>query len=274
MLAHLCTTKFWRWASVPHVFFRPIWLYDSLGLSIVSERWMIIMQLSAIALLSLAMVGVLTRVALAVAGGLLLYLLALPSNFGKVGHGDAILVLTTFILALSRCDEALSLEHFVLRKNRPAAQPSGEYRWPIVLVCVLMSLVFFGAGVTKLRRSGLAWITSNHFANLIAQHHRSTPSHWSLFIAAHPALYHTLAGCTILGEILFPLALFSRRLRPTLVFLAFVSQVLIGLTLGVWFLQFMLCYIFWIPWTDLASRMRSRSGGEMLPATKAVSTTL
>ncbi len=263
MLVHLSLNPYWRWANVAHAFYRKVWLYRALGLSIVSEPWLKTMQFTAMGLFLLAMLGLLTRVSLAAATLWILYLFALPSSFGKTGHGDAILVLITFVLAVSRCDEAYSLEHLLRTRLRnspgrkPGVTPSGEYQWPLQLCRILLALVFFGAGVTKLRRSGLDWITTDNFANLITQHlhlgHRPI-THWGLTIARHPALYKPLAAATILGELFFPLALFSRTAKKFIIPLAFITQILIGLIIGVWFVQFMLCYLFFVPWAEVLNR--------------------
>jgi hypothetical protein len=284
MLLHLALNHYWHWATVAHAFYRKIWLFRALGLSIVSEPITKTMQFAALALFALATLGLFTRISLALATPLILYLFALPSSFGKTGHGDAILVLITFVLAISRCDDAYSLEHYFKRprispspgtpgegrgegsapslstQDSALSTPSGEYQWPLQLACILLALVFFGAGITKLRRSGLDWITTHNFANLITQHlhlPHPPPTHWGIYISQHPALYKPLAAATILGEILFPLALFHKRATQIIIPLAFLTQILIGLTIGVWFTQFLLCYLFFIPWTKLLHPRRS-----------------
>ena len=63
--------------------------------------------------LVLSCIGLLTRWSIGVALVLGIYLLALPNNFGKTGHGDAILVLTMGILALSKCGDAWSVDSLI-----------------------------------------------------------------------------------------------------------------------------------------------------------------
>ena len=82
------------------------------------------------------------------------------------------MVLTMLILALSRCGDAWSLDA-VIRRRRGVAEPaaSGEYRWPVRMVWLLLSIVFCAAGASKLVRSGFEWITSDHFALTLIQAH-------------------------------------------------------------------------------------------------------
>jgi hypothetical protein len=250
-----------QWTRVPKQFFQPIWLFDVLKLKVLDGGWLLALHVTLIVALVLAMLGLFTRIALAVAALLMLYLLGLPNNFGKTGHGDAILVLITFFLAVSRCDAALSLEHAIARRRHVSGvAPSGEYRWPIRVAWVLLALVFFCAGASKLRESGLAWITSDNFAVMLLQHHHlhGVPqTSWGLLIASQPWLCRVIAGTTVTGELLFPLILLSRRIRLVMVPLALLMQAAVGLLMGLWFWQFLLCYLFFVPWHHLSRRLPS-----------------
>jgi predicted DCC family thiol-disulfide oxidoreductase YuxK len=79
-----------------------------------------------------------------------------------------------------------------------------------------------------------------------------------VWIAQHKTLCKIIAGLTILLELAFPLAMFHRYARWTLVPAMFLAQVGIYLMMGVNFTQFMFAYLFWIPWDKLG---RSASGG-------------
>ena len=81
-----------------------------------------------------------------------------------------------------------------------------------------------------------------------------------LMLARHALLCKIVAGLTVALELGFPVALFSRRARWVLLPSAFLMQVGIGLTMGVYFTQFMICYLFWVPWTRLAAHFRSMFG--------------
>src|SRR5439155_18796170 len=107
------------------------------------------------------------------------------------------------------------------------APPSGEYRWPIRMVWLLMAVVFFTAGGTKLRRGGLEWITSSTFATiLVSKHYDPDPPivDWGLTIAQIPALTLAMAAGSVLLELSMPLALFSRRARAVLPATLFLMQ--------------------------------------------------
>jgi len=62
------------------------------------------------------------------------------------------------ILAVSRCGAAWSLDRLIARaRGKSKPDPSGEYRWPVRAVWLILSPVSFAAGVSKLRHGGRAW---------------------------------------------------------------------------------------------------------------------
>ena len=106
-------------------------------------------------------------------------------------------------------------------------------------------------GATKLVRSGLEWVTSDNFATMLRQAHygmNRPGTGIGLWLAAHPMLCPAAAGGALLLELLFPLALFGRRLRAVIVPLTMSMQLGIGLAMGIWFTPFLLGYLFWVPW--------------------------
>jgi len=144
-----------------------------------------------------------------------------------------------------------------LRKGR--APWSGEYTWPIRAIWVAVSLVFFAAGLAKLRYGGLAWITSSNMSILLtrALYHVSDADPLTgagLWIAAHPWLASAVAAAAVTTEVAFPAALISRRARIVLVPAAIGMLVAIRLLMGPTFGGFLVVNVFWVPWHALGVR--------------------
>ena len=254
------------WGTLPASFqnANPILLLDLLGVGMPTVQGLAVAQFIFKAALLLACVGLLTRLSCLVALVSGTYVLSMPHTFGKTGHGDGILVLAMLILALSRCGDAWSID--ALRRSWRAGPPfapparSGEYTWPVRCLWLLTALVFFAAGYAKLKHTGfVAWAWSDNMANTLLQHKikSNPPTDWGVWIAQFPLLCRLLAAGTIIVELAFPLALFNKWARRTLVPAMFLAQVGIGLTMGVWFIQFMFIYLFWVPF-DAMGRLMQR----------------
>jgi predicted DCC family thiol-disulfide oxidoreductase YuxK len=257
---------FAAWGSYSPVFWMPIWLFDTLGVPQLSSPTIAAIQAVWKTALVLSAIGLFTRPAMLVSFGLGAYLMGLPQNFGQTQHFDTLVVFACGALALSRAGDAWSIDALIAGARRRSAEPlapNGEYTWPIRFVWVATALIFCAAGLSKLRHSGLEWILSDNMAYLLRrqQYHLSDGeplTRWGLFVARYPVLSQGIAAAAVSVETLFPLVLFSRRARLVLVPLGLVFLIGIRMLMGPTFEQFMLCYVFWIPWERLLAWLRDR----------------
>lgn len=254
------------WGSVTPALLQPIWLFDRFHIPVFAPATIAVLQAVWKLSLFLCCIGLFTRASLTAVAVLGTYLLGLPHNFGQIYHFDALLVLAFWILAFSRAGDAWSADALILAFRSPDAQPrgpSGEYTWPIQLILTALSLVFFAAGIAKLWTSGAAWIFSDQIAILLrrVQYHISDADPvvgWGNYLAGFPVLTRLLAATTIVTETLYPLALFSRRLRPFLVVGGICLIVGIRLLMGPTFEQFLTINVFWVPWDRVGEALRAR----------------
>src|SRR5215217_5766386 len=251
------------WGEVSKSFWMPISLFEILHLPVLSSSLLVVIQ--GIWKLSLASscLGIFTRTSTVSSFVLGIYLLGLPHNFGKIHHNDALVVIVLGIMAVSRCGDACSLDRLLWRVRRRGdssverPRASGEYTWPVRTVWVMLALIFFAAGVSKLRHSGLEWIFSDNLANLLI---RASDTHNALIpLGAYASQYSWLpqmvAAGTVALELSYPLALFSRRVRWIIVPGVFFMQVGIRIFMGVFFYEFLICNLFWIPWDRVSKRL-------------------
>jgi hypothetical protein len=193
-----------------------------------------------------SMAGFMTRVSTLLACLLGLYLVALPFCVVSPTHEMGACGIGFIVLALSRCGDALSLDSLISSwGRRPGRNPvSPEYGWPIQLMRTVICLVFFGAGVSKLQQSGLAWILSDNLQLQLGA--RSMPA--AAWLISSPQLCRFLAGSTIFIEALHPLALFSRMLACIFVPGAILLLISIWIFMDIRFVSLMLAHVFWLPW--------------------------
>ncbi|MDX1943839.1 MAG: hypothetical protein SFU86_00415 [Pirellulaceae bacterium] len=246
------------WALAPADLWQPILLLGWLPGPPRSAELLNGVHLAFVAAIALSLVGLGTRLSTKTAFVLGIFVYGLPNCFGKVSHGLTLVIFGLGFFALARAGDALSLDRLIGRlrgRSRPA--PSGEYRWPIALMQLTMVLVFCAAGVAKLRTSGLAWIYSDTLLNYMVRAFyvgQDPATRLGPWLAQFPLLCNVLAFGTIWCEVTAPLALFSKRYRWFVIPSLFAMQVGIDLVMGISFHHYLACYLFWIPWSDLADR--------------------
>lgn len=261
------------WAEVSPVFWKPIGLFRCLYLPLLSAPLLAVIQALWKVTLGLSCIGLFTRLSTVTSFILGVYVLGLPYNFGVLSHGNAILVFVLGIMALSRCGDSWSVDQ-LLRVARRGSEPSathplisGEYTWPIRVVWLVMALIFFGAGVSKLRHSGMEWIASDNMAILLVQSHYFLTgveplTTWGLHLAQYDWLCRLLAATTVVFEIGYPLGLFSRRARWLIVPAMAFIQIGIRVLMGPAFWEFVICTLFWVRWDHVSLRLASWARNE------------
>ncbi len=247
-----------EWGGVSLVFWKPIWLFRVLHLPLLSTQTIFIMDAVWKISLILAAVGLFTRFAAGTSFVLSVYLFGLQNNFGKTHHLEILLLWVFLIMTFSRCGDSWSLDRLIKTARTGAGDDgerrtiSGDYTWPIRLIWVVMSMIYFEAGISKLRHSGIAWVTGGpmQFFLLRAQYHVTDAeplTHWGLWIGAHPWASHVMAAMGLGLELTYPLALFGRRLRWIIVSSGMLMQIGIAAIMGPNFYQMMLCQFLWLP---------------------------
>jgi hypothetical protein len=217
-----------------------------------SAKWLHGMQSVWKVSLITSFLGLRTRVSTVVACLLGVYLVGLPYNLGQVNHDTAVACIGLAVMALSQCGRFWSLYQLIAHfRGRPfAGTPSAEYRWPIQLMRVVICSVFFGAGLNKLRTSGLGWVTSETLQMNLMQF----PTPTGLWLLHYPRLCHLVAAFTIIVEFLHPVSLLSGRLALFWVPAGISLLVGIYLTMDIWFLPLIVAHVFWVPWNFIFAR--------------------
>lgn len=127
------------------------------------------------------------------------------------------------------------------------APPSPEFRWPVTLTRLVFSFGYFFPLLAKLRHSGAAWFTAENMRNWMLLNQPFTGAPWGTVVAGSDALCWALALGTLVFELTFPLAVFSRRAAWVLVPAAALFHAGIVLVLGYFFtsLPLLLLFVEW-----------------------------
>ena len=141
--------------------------------------------------------------------------------------------------------------------------PSGEYTWPVHLIWVISAVIYLEAGLSKLRHSGISWVTTNIMRSYLmrAYYHVSDSeplAPWGLWIAQSRHLSSLFAAGAVMLEVGFVIALFSRRSRWVLVPGVVAMQTGIAVLMGPNFYQMIMCQAMWVPWDRVVSWLAGR----------------
>ena len=92
------------------------------------------------------------------------------------------------------------MDHILWRRRQGVvnAAESGEYTWPLRAVWLTMSLIYFAAGIAKLRHSGLSWVTSDTLSIYVVKSYYNAANRplvsWGLDLAGQGGTPHVSAG--------------------------------------------------------------------------------
>jgi HTTM domain len=252
------TNDFAAFGEVSPELWSPIRPFHILGLGLLRPESLLWVGRGFVLALVLSCIGLATRVSIIAALALGFYLLGLQHCFGKQWHREATIMLTVAVLAASRAGDALSVDAWLAARSRPRPAPSGEYRWPIRAGRLAVALMFWSAGYAKLESSGLRWISAENLRRHIVDIRYNTAQHWDgvgqlgMIVAKHRLILLALSVSTIVIEIGYPAALFSRRAAMVLVPSSLLLLVGFELGLGISFSELgLVSVLLWMPWDRL-----------------------
>jgi len=236
--------------EIPASYFDPSLFYNLIGLQVASVGRL--QQLDWLWRIScvLAGVGLFTRISVPVATLTTAYLLAILNSFGHPQLGHTLIVLAMMILSFVPCGHGVSVDS-LLRKTPVSRSP--KYNWPCQAIFMAVILAFFGAGLEKLRVSGLSWgsglenhILGNRYSFALS----SLQLSFGAFVLTHLPLKFLGTGSLAL-ELFSVVALFSTRVRLLLVLALSGFIVAIWLTMGEEMFEFIALMSFGLNWDTL-----------------------
>lgn len=188
-----------------------------------------------------------------------LTLLFINRNPNILNGGDDTMQVALFLLMLSPCGRALSVDSWLRHRREGPAEADYTPAWPVRLIQIQLCLIYVSTGLVKLQGTGPfegTWWegTSIHYVlNYV------TMSRWAFTQFPQPFwLTSTLTYLSVWWEVLFPLLVLFRWTRtPALVFgLLFHQGIWFTIEVG-WFSFYTMSYYgVWVPcwfWERLSS---------------------
>lgn len=239
---------FHKWFSLP---IPGPWIFS------LEKVWHVFLLFSAL--------GFLTRFSTLMSFILGFYILGIPWQLGRTSHKTQIIITCMGILALSRCGVRLSIDSWIkswLRKFRSRDKTDAIMieTWPVRMCQLTWCLMFFNAGISKIKANAWGIDSGLHFQNtmLVTQHLWGTPN--SLlrdFVYNSPQLGSFLINSVILLEATVLLSfIFVGPIRWFYILSLILMQIGAYYLLGMNFFMMFPVYLFWIPWTALLTKFR------------------
>jgi len=228
----------------------------------LNETSVLAAQIAAAVFALLALVGLWTRPAAALASLLGVYVLGSQYLFGKIDHTLHHIIWFGLLLAASPSGDALSIDAWrARRRGKPAPGPARCYALPIRFMWLLMGVAYFFPGFYKLL-AGPRWILGDNLRFILYDnwhHHHLLPL---LRVDRYPLLYQSAALGTVLFELSFVFLVLSRRTRPLAAIGGLLFHATTAYFMDIYFLELMACYVVFVDWHALAQRLglaRSRA---------------
>jgi len=245
--------------EIPDLFLQIPGLTRFLGFGVAAKANVAVIQFVWMATSIGACLGLLTRINMIVATILFGYLVALTNAYGHPRIGHPLLFFAMVIICTAPCGQVLSLDSLFFRhRGVRASQP--PLVWQRKIIFLLPILVIWGAGLEKLRTSGLSWGWSNTLKLLIhSGRYQFALTDFQLATSRFAADYLPMRFAAASGlalELTAPLALFKTRLRTPMISALFGFIIVIWWTVAEPMFEFMTLLTFGIDWHALGMRGR------------------
>lgn len=270
-LISILLTSFSALGSLPVTILRPTgamkllpWsFYDQLQ----SPSGILILKTAIVLSLLASTVGFLTSISTKTSFLLVLFYQGLLRSFGHFNHDEMLPVYYLAVLAFTPCGDEFSLDG-LLRKNR-RERTVFAHAYPILLMQLLMAWTYFSSALIKLRVAGLNYLSADNLP-VLAIFHSLDNLHDTSFKLAFwlPQVRPWLplaVGLVLVWELIFPLAVFWKRLRWWILGFGVVFHLATLFLMNIFFPHQLAMYLVFVNWDwvgkNLTTKTRSHKEG-------------
>lgn len=265
-LVGVLTTSFTNLGALPATLLRPTgamqllpWrFYDAL----LTPAGMLALKVLMAAALLLGVFGVWARWTTKLSAALVLFYEGLLRSFGHFNHDEMVAVYALVVLAFTPCADA-----FAVGRPRVGGRRGGwVYGYPLLLIQLLLAWMYFSSALIKLRTAGLDYFSRDNLPALAVFHSLDNLHDTRYRLAFGLVQYREYAPAflllVVLWELLFPLAVFSRRARWWVLGFGLAFHVSTVFVMNLFFPYHLVMYLAFVDWQRVADRLRRRGGGD------------
>ena len=174
-------------------------------------------------------------------------------SFGYQTHTFMPIVLGSLVLSFAPANTVLSLDKFIFRK--PSIFGEDRNKLGLFNLRLILCLVYFSAGLSKIINGGISWINSDTLRNYFIMAYINYPDvnptarqlSLNTLLYDYPIVCRILAVVVIMIEIAAPLALLKGAWSVVIIFGLLCLQISAYFTIFVNFQAYLILYIAWVP---------------------------
>lgn len=234
---------FTRWhlehGYLPKSWYAPLWIGRLLRIPPPTAVGMTAVMISIVALSLVAAAGKGRKIAGPAIFLLYFYWVYIGFTYGKVDHDRTALLVALAVLP--------TVQWTGIRSRLEDANAG----WALRAVQVSVVLVYFLAAVTKMRETGIGWVTGTILVSAIVR--RGTM--FADPLLNYPTLLHVIQGATLFFEFTAPAMLLRNRIGRSYVLTAFLFHVTSFALITISFRSHVICLLAFVPLERVLERL-------------------
>ena len=256
-------TSFSALASLPPTILRPTGVMKFLPWSfydrLQTPSGMLTLKTAMVLSLLLSTAGLLTVVSTKTSFLLVLFYQGLLRSFGHFNHDEMLPVFCLLVLAFTPCGDAFSVDSRIstAKKERPLF----AYAYPILLMQLLVAWTYFSSALIKLQVAGFKYFTQDNLPTLAIFHSldnlHDTSFRFAFWLPQVKAYLPFVVGFVLIWELLFPLAVFWRRIRWWILGFGIVFHLSTMFLMNIFFPHHLAMYLLFVNWDRVPDFGRS-----------------
>jgi len=253
-LVSTIATSFAALGSLPPTILRPTGVMKLLPWSFYDQlqnpSGMMILKAAMIVSLLFSTVGFLTVVSTKTSLLLVLFYQGLLRSFGHFNHDEMLAVYCLAVLAFTPCGDAVSIDSRLSQTKKE--RPFFAYAYPILLMQLLMAWSYFSSALIKLRVAGLSYLSADNLPALAILHSldnlHDTDFRLAFKLPAIKSYLPLAVGFILVWELVFPLAIFWRRIRWWILGVGIAFHISTLLLMNIFFPHHLVLYLIFVNW--------------------------
>ncbi|HJP94418.1 MAG TPA: HTTM domain-containing protein [Pyrinomonadaceae bacterium] len=217
---------------------------------------MTILKTAMVVSLLLSTAGLFTVISTKMSVLLVIFYQGLLRSFGHYNHDEMLAVYYLLVLAFTPCGDEFSVDSWIGKWTKE--RPRFAYAYPILLMQLLMAWTYFSSALIKLRVAGWKYLSPDNLPALAIFHSldnlHDTQFRYAFWLPQVRTYLPFAVGLVLIWELLFPLAIFWRRIRWWILGLGIAFHLSTLFLMNIFFPNQLAMYLIFVDWDALRER--------------------